>query len=509
MPPLEVDPTSDIDVSNNHVTNIYVTFGSLGCIEGVAMAEFIGRERQLAELERFLARVQGDSSKKPGRAVLMRGRRRVGKSRLVEEFLERSGVPFVFFTASAQPPGVELRLFCEEVAASSLPGANLFAGVTLDTWEQAIRLLGAAVPVDRASVIVLDELPYLTEANPALEGTLQKMFDRDLSNRRVLLIGVGSDLAMMEALNEYGRPFHQRATEMVIPPLSPADVGAMLELPPAEAFDAFLVTGGLPLICNEWQPGASVWDSLEDALSTSTSALIVSGERALAAEFPALAQARVVLGAIGSGETTFVNIGQRAGGLSQAPLARALGILTDKRVVAVDQPLSTKKMKEPRYRIADPYLRFWLRFIGPHLDEVERGRGDLVLNRIRTSWPAWRGRAIEPVVREALSRLVAERLDVSAPVVGGYWTRNNSLEIDIVVADRAPVATRIHAIGSIKWHETGRFDHREQAVLERQREQIPGGSDDVRLIAASRSGCDASGVEAFGPAELIAAWSQG
>lgn len=473
------------------------------------MGAFIGRKKQLAELTALLERVRSDQGGKPGRALLIRGRRRVGKSRLVEEFLERANVPHVYFTASAQTPNQELRLFCQEAAESSLPRADLFDGVAPDSWESALRLLGAALPENDAGVLVLDELPYLTGADPSLEGTLQKVFDRYLSNRRIFLIGIGSDLGMMEALNAYGRPFHQRASEMVVPALTPHEVGEMLGLAPADAFDAHLITGGLPLVCDEWRAGMSMWEYLEHGLSSSTSALLVSGERALAAEFPAEVQARGVLYAIGSGETTFTNIGQVAGGLGQAPLSRSLRVLTDKRVVGVDCPLSTRRSSLTRYRVADSYLRFWLRFLGPYLGEVDRGRGDLVLNRIRTSWSSWRGRAIEPIVREALGRIGPERLGVAAPVVGSYWTRTNNPELDIVVADSAPVATRLHAVGSIKWHESSPFDEWDLAALQRHRDQIPGATPATRMIVVSRSGCDARGVDAISPADLLTAWDAG
>lgn len=127
----------------------------------------------------------------------------------------------------------------------------------------------------------------------------KRIFDRELSRKPVLLLCVGSDLAMMERLNDYDRPFHQRATEMVAPPLSPADVAATLELSPADAIDAYLVSGGLPLVLEEWPQGARPLDYLADVVTDPTSALIVSGERSLAAEFPADAQARLVLGAVG------------------------------------------------------------------------------------------------------------------------------------------------------------------------------------------------------------------
>ena len=123
------------------------------------------------------------------------------------------------------------------------------------------------------------------------------------------------DLAMMEALNSYGRPFHQRATELVVSPLSPADAAEMPGLPPADAFDAHLVSGGLPLILDEWPSGTTALDCVADAVTGPLSALLVSGERALAAEFPPESHARLVLGAIGSGERTYSRVQQAAGGI--------------------------------------------------------------------------------------------------------------------------------------------------------------------------------------------------
>lgn len=470
------------------------------------MSVFIGRQQQLRTLDELLARVRAGEGTKRGRSLLMRGRRRVGKSRLVEEFLERAGVPHVYFTASTRTTQEELRLFAEEVAGSSLPGADVFREVTLNSWDAALRLLANALP-DGPSVVVIDELPYLTDSDPAFEGTLQKVFDRDLSRRRVLLIGVGSDLAMMEALNAYGRPFHQRAGEMVVPPLTPVEVGEMLTLGAAEAFDAYLVTGGLPLICEEWSPGLSLWEYLGDALSHPTSALLVSGERALAAEFPPETQARTVLHAIGAGERTFTNIGRAAGGTIHASLSRSLQTLTGKRVVAAERPLSTRPSHETRYRVADPYLRFWLAFLGPYLHEVERGRGDRVLRRIEASWTSWRGRAIEPVVREGIDRLSDDQRPHGAAVVGAYWTRTNDPEIDIVLADRAPVAKAITGVGSIKWLENRPFNNHDLSRLVVHRSQLPGGSDSTPLLVVSRAGCEVDGVAVLGPDDLLAAWT--
>lgn len=140
--------------------------------------------------------------------------------------------------------------------------------------------------------------------------------------------------------------------------------------------------------------------------------------------------------------------------------------------------------------------------------EVERGRGDRVLARIQTSWTSWRGRAIEPLLREALDRvLVAGPL--GAGVVGGYWTRTNNPEIDIVIADRQPVARRILGVGSIKWLEHAPFDRHDLAQLMVHRSQLPGATDSTPLIVIARSGCDVDGVTAYRPDELLNAWRVG
>ena len=471
------------------------------------MDGFIGRVGELALLDRLLARVaSGGRAGRPGRAVLIRGRRRVGKSRLVEEFIDKADVPFVFFTASGQPTiEADLLLFCEAVIESTLPQAGLFRDQSPATWDAALRLLARCLPPDRPSVVVIDGMPYLLQADPGFEGTLQKIFDRELSRRPVLLICVGSDLAMMEALNEYGRPFHQRATELMVPPLSPADAAEMIGLSAADALDAYLVSGGLPLILDEWPTRTTALDYLAEAVTDPLSALLVSGERAIAAEFPPQSQARLVLGAIGSGERSFSLIQRAAGGMPQASLHRALRLLADKRIVDVRVPLSTRPSRETRYSIADPYLRFWLAFPGRHLPEIERGRGDLLMRRITASWTSWRGAAIKPVVREALRRL-ADRLPGDPGVIGGYWTRTNDPEIDLVGADREPIAQRISFVGSVKWRDSHPFDDHDLAELAVHRSRMPGADESTPMVAVSRSQAVAGGVTLLGPEDILAAW---
>jgi hypothetical protein len=225
----------------------------------------------------------------------------------------------------------------------------------------------------------------------------------------------------------------------------------------------------------------------------------------IAAEFPDHAQARAVLGAIGTGERTFTNVARAAGGIAHTTLARATDVLADKRIVVGELPITLQPSKERRYRITDSYLRFWFAFLGSHLNEIDRMRSDLTLARIRDGWTSWRGRAIEPIIREALARLLPSHGIASAPAIGGYWTRSNDVEIDIVGADRAPIAKQLLFLGSVKWLENARFDSHDLTRLQYHRSRVT--AEPIPLIAVTRSGSSVRQVDAaFGADDLLAAW---
>src|ERR1700730_5690036 len=116
-----------------------------------SLRHFIGRERDMSRLQRHLEAVTGDGQ---GRLLSIRGRRQAGKSRLVTEFADRTGLRPFFSTGARLPePRSELARFAFEAARSSLPGASLFDGVVLDGWAGALRLLAAALPEGPAVIV--------------------------------------------------------------------------------------------------------------------------------------------------------------------------------------------------------------------------------------------------------------------------------------------------------------------------------------------------------------------
>ncbi len=473
---------------------------------------FVGRE---AELERLGGWLREAAQSGRGRAIAVRGRRAVGKSTLIEELLVGECPPHAFYSASKDQPSAEaLAGFLSELERSTLPVATeLAAGVRPDSWEATLRLIatscanapGASMP----ACLVIDELPWLSEQEPSIEGLLQSAWDRHLKRLPMLLVLIGSDLHMMEALERYDRPLHGRVTPLVIEPLNPAEMQSMTSTDPARTLDAYCMLGGFPQLAVTWRANDTVRRYLTRELNDPTSPLVVTGERVMAGELPAHTAPRAVIAAIGAGETEFTKILARSG-VGRTSLSAALHTLAQKRIVSRQMPLTpTRSTKLSRYTIADPYLRFWLRFIAPNLPLIERRRGDIVLARIIDGWSAFRGRAIEPVVRASIERMLPDESFGEANFVHPYWTRTNDPEIDLVGYDDDRRPTRATFIGSIKWRETAPFSREDAFTLASIRTRIPLTSPATLLVGVSRSGFTPSTMLdiTLGPQELLGAWT--
>ena len=178
----------------------------------------------------------------------------------------------------------------------------------------------------------------------------------------------------------------------------------------------------------------------------------------------------------------------------------------------VEEPLSAQRLKAPRYSVADPYLRFWLRLVEPALPETERLRTERVVDRIIAAWPDFRGHAVEPIVRSAVERLLPDERLLGAEYVGSYWTRTNDPEVDLVGADKRLAPAKVAFAGSIKWRETAPFDSSDLERLITTSARVPGVGPATPLVVVSRRGVDRSARKlhlGLGPADLLAAYPTG
>jgi AAA+ ATPase superfamily predicted ATPase len=477
-------------------------------------SEFFGRARELAALG---AELRSASASGAGRLIAVRGRRQVGKSRLVEHFAERSGVAYgVVAGMKGAPVEVQMRRAAETLRSSTRPLPAVEAGMALPSgnWYDLLSRMQFVLDDDPA-ILVIDEFPWANDANPGLDALLQSLWDLTFVRRPVLVLLIGSDEAMMDRLFAHDRPLFGRLDgNLVVEPFNPAETAQALggTRTAVEVFDAQLVTGGFPELVAHARKFKSVGAVVEDALSRPHTLLADIAQINLAGELADGANARLVLEAIGADEIGVVNFSRIAsdlgGGIAaKTAVSRATDILTDtKRILAVDVPAGDKGSRLKRYRVADPYLRFWFRFVEPQLRNIEVGRSDLALTAFSNGWGAWRGKAIEPIVRDGVLRL-APHLDTpfdSIESVGGWWDRRGKHEYDIVGSARGNTPV---AIGSIKWRDKATFGAVDLAELAEGRAVIPNAGA-ARLIAVTPRGA-ASGVGAdlvLDAVDVLSAW---
>jgi AAA+ ATPase superfamily predicted ATPase len=477
-------------------------------------AELVSRPALRRVFEQRLAEVERTGR---GEMLALRGRRQVGKSTAVERFAVASGVPYVYTTGlfdatPAQRLSAAFGAFAE--SATPLPGTDTL-GTGAGSWEDWLGRIALAAqhgPV----IAVLDEFPWTAAGEPALEGQLQVRWDRVLEKLPVLMILIGSDISMMERLSEHGRPLFGRLRPVIVPALDPAEVASALPgWDAAGVFDAYLVTGGYPRLVTDLRKSGhgSVAGYVHDALADQFSPLVATARLTLDAEFPGPQAASQVLAAIGADDTANPAFGDVLSVLAtaderaaaQTALSRSLRVLTEaKGLVEREQPAwAGPKGRLRRYRVADPYLRFWFRYIDGQVDHIARGRDDLATARFDRDWRSWRGRSIEPVVRTALDRLARSDARLAGvEEIAPWWTRDGSVEVDVV----AMTAQATALLGSIKWRPDGTITDHDMRALAGARARVPR-SETAKLAAISPAGTCPDGADvAFSAADLLEAW---
>jgi uncharacterized protein len=274
-----------------------------------------------------------------------------------------------------------------------------------------------------------------------------------------------------------------------------------------DAFDAFIVTGGFPNLLNRWRHGQTLKQFLASQLVTSTEVLSIVGERMMGAEFPVDSQARLVLTAIGSGAPTFTTTGPKPDWPQHRSTVHSS---SSRRSVPLRSNNRRRVGRVAAKRDTGSRTRTW------HSGRVSSsqrcpcstgGRSQQVQEYIVSQWPDYRGQAIEPIVRESVSRLLP--IDgVDAHTVASYWTRDGRTEVDVVGINGNGSKRRVSFIGSIKWRQRRPFSGTDASALAAQLAMVPGVDDRTVLLAVSSSGFEVRGVPiTLGPDELLQAWS--
>jgi hypothetical protein len=431
----------------------------------------LDRSNEWQALGRFVERRQ--------RLAVVFGPRRVGKSYLLDAVCKASG-------------GHRYQAI-RGVSAAQLDDFGRALGEWLDAGP--LQLSGWADALERlqrldTAVVVIDELPYLSESSPALTSLLQRYVDGKAGPPLVL---AGSSLSTMRDLVSPRAPLYGRSAAVVVPnPFSGSDLARLWELDdPTAALWIDAAVGGLPGYRPLLEPPSTGLDDwmVEEVLAPS-SPLLDAAEAALV-DVEALANRGVyhtILAAIARGERSFSAIARVAGQPTGA-LSRPLALL--ERAGLVTRVVDPLRSRRDTYDLADPHLRTWLAIISPNRSALQAGRAKEVWRRVRgTTWltqvlgPRW-----EAVVREHLTRLAGTDLgsvDVVGTTTVSDRANRTSHEIDVV----AMRGNKVVAIGEAKLRRLGAND---LDRLRQLRELI--GVPSARLILASAEDVDPRAAE--------------
>ncbi|WP_129669022.1 ATP-binding protein [Phytoactinopolyspora endophytica] len=398
---------------------------------------FVNRRTELADLESWWA-------KPDPRPALVWGRRRVGKTALLQRFSADRRT--VFHLGSGRTESGELAQLSRKVANALPDSLRDLAASPYRSWEEAFEHLAQAAR-DEPLLLVLDEFPEMMTKSPELPGVLRAFLDLSSGRTKLRILLCGSAVRTMRAIQEERAPLYGRFDlSLHVHPFRPHEAAEMLpHLKPADRALVYGLLGGMPLYLSWWDQAKSVDENLADLATRPTSPLVLEGDLVLATESRHGDQVADVLRAIAEGRTKHNEIADAVG----TDPSRVLRDLQELRLVERIQPVTeTGSSRRRIYRITDNMIAFYLGVLGRYRDEINRGLGETVLAAIQAGVDDHMGACWEDAYRDHL-RLRASEIHPETVAVGSWWQSGHQDEIDAVVL--AGRARRPVLVGEAKW----------------------------------------------------------
>ena len=389
--------------------------------------KFLNREEELRRLDRLA------ESQRGGLAVIY-GRRRIGKTRVLLEWVRKHGGLYTVADQSAST--VQIRYAAEAIAVRF----PRFADVEYRDWATLLsRLSQEARTAGWRGPVVFDELPYLVASSPELPSVLQRWIDHEARESNLLVAIAGSSQRMMQGLVIPGdAPLYGRASEILdLRPLPPSLLRSALGMKTAvDIVEAFTAWGGVP---RYWELAETLSEPtparIEELVLDPRGPLHREPDRILIEEIPPAAEVRPILDAIGSGAHRVSEIGSRVGRPTTSmsrPLERLIEMGLVRREVPFGEP--ERKSRRSLYRIDDPFFRLWFRAVAPHRgflgNSTKAGRARL----LQRYWVNLTSQTWEDLCRARLPHLAGSRgLGRLGPWMSGMrWWRGREPEWDVV-----------------------------------------------------------------------------
>jgi AAA+ ATPase superfamily predicted ATPase len=394
---------------------------------------FIDRQQEIEFLNSLLKRQHPG----PAQMVLLYGRRRVGKTSLLRYWSAQSGLPAIYWSAEKEPAALQRRKLYAALLGMPVNRAPIFESWA-DVWDAAAEIIGG-----QKNILILDELPYAAEADPAMLSALQHAWDHHFKSSKLIVVLCGSQVHTMETLLSHQSPLFGRMTGQWH--LQPLTFSSLREFLPdwsvEERVAAYAIVGGVPAYLEWLDPRRNLTRNIREVMLAPGSMFVAEPAFLLYDEVREPNIYLAVIKAIGQGAHTLNDI-SNASLIGKAHLSSYLMrlqelYLVERRLPATIPVSGLHKSRMGRYHLSDPYFRFYFRFLAPFHDTLTFDP-DRILAQVKEGLRAFVGQtAFEEISRGWVVRQGKKgQLPFEPEAVGSHWS--SSVQADVV---------------AINWHE--------------------------------------------------------
>ena len=458
------------------------------------MGKFIGRERELKALE--------DLYRTPGfQMSVVYGRRRIGKSTLIKEFIKDKKA--IYYTAVKSGISKNRELLGRQALEALMPGMGFASFDSMDALFSFIGERGR----DERIVVVIDELPYLVEADGSVLSVLQNYIDNQWLSGQIFLILCGSSVSFMEdeVLSEKSPIFGRRTSQIKLEAFDYLEAAEFVRGYSSEdKAVCYGVTGGVAKYLSLFDDSKSLDENIIRHFFSKAGYLYEETNHLLTQEFRNVSSYNDVIEAIASGANRVGEIAGKAH-LDATIVSHALSNLIATGIVVKEYAITDEKNKKKvQYNLKDNMFRFWYRFVPDGLGAVELGRGDVYYQKaVKPKLSEYMGSVFEDMCRfYTLNAGVAGGLGCFVTAVGKWWGTNpekrEQTDIDVVGLDKM---AKKAVLGECKYKNEP-IDGKVFAQLSERKSLIAKDYSVVQYLLFSKSGFSAGMSESAAAGEV-------
>jgi AAA+ ATPase superfamily predicted ATPase len=409
--------------------------------------KFIGRKRELNLLTRL-------NERKGAQFLILYGRRRIGKTHLIQHWAGSvDNNQRVFYWMATQTSATrQLRSFSQALLRFSNPQSSPPPEFSYQSWETALMQVAQLAQQERF-ILILDEFTYVMQADSEVPSIIQKVWDHHLQQSHLFLILTGSLAGIIQRTAlDYHAPLYGRATARL--KLQPLPFGTLSQFLPNMSTEQrvaiYALAGGIPAYIKQFDDSLTIRNNLHDCLVSPANIMLNDAVFLLREQLSDPRNYMAIIETIAAGYHRLTEIAKMAG-MPTNHVTKYLTVLRELGYVQRIVPATIRhpeRSKQGRYVISDPYLRFYYRFLQPHLGEIEYGRVRQVVDYLETHLIDYIGAyTFEELCREWIHiKVDLDEFPFLPERVGSFWSRQ--AQVDVVAVNWR---TKDILLGECKW----------------------------------------------------------